>query len=136
MVLNQNTTAWCRVEVRPLANSIRELGHEARLRIWSDAAAAQELALGSGSGGIKHMGIKFFWLQQKEKNQEPSIEKIRGTVNSADLMTKHLHGKRSTTLCGLLNIKHISGGTNSAPKLTIDTEYITDAKRAAMTLVR
>ena len=106
------------------------------LRIWSGAAAAQGPALGSGSGGIKHMGIKFFWLQQKEKNQELRIKKIRGTVNSADLMTKRLHGKRSTALCDLLNIKHISGRTNSAPKQTIDTDYITDAKRAAMTLVR
>ena len=64
------------------------------------------------------------------------IEKIRGTVNPADLMTKHQHGKRLTTLCDLLNIKHISGRPKSALKLTIDTEYITYAKRAAVTLVR
>ena len=41
-------------------------------------------------------------------------------------------------LCDLLNIKHISGRPNSAPKLTMDTEYISRASRAlaAMTLVR
>ena len=41
-------------------------------------------------------------------------------------------------LCELLNVKHISGRPNSAPKLTIHTEYITSASRAlaAMTLVK
>ena len=115
---------------------MRELGHEARVRIWTEAAAARRLARRSGTRAIKHMEIKYFWLQQKEKNQGLRIEKIRGTVNPVDLMTKHLHGKRLTTLCDLLNIKHISGRPSSAPKLTIDTGYITCAKRAAMTLVR
>ena len=64
-----------------LANTIRELGHEAQVRICTDAAAARGPALRSGSGAIKHMDTKYFWLQQKEKNQELRIEKIRGTVN-------------------------------------------------------
>ena len=52
-------------------------------------------------------------------------------------MTKHLGGKRLTMLCSLLSIKRISG-RNSAPKLTLDTEYISRESRAvaAMTLVR
>ena len=83
----------CASEAIGLANTIRELGHEAHVRIWTDAAA-RGLALLSGSGAIKHMETKYFWLQQKEKNQELTIEKIRGTVHPADLMTKHLDGKR------------------------------------------
>ena len=120
-----------------VANTIRELGHEAQVRIWTDAAAARGLALRSGSGAIKHMETKYFWLQQKEKNQELRIEKIRGTVSPADLMTKHLDGKRLVMLCELLSIKRIDGRPSSAPKLTIDTEYISRASRAlaAVTLV-
>ena len=76
-------------------------------------------------------------LLAAEKNQELRIEKIGGTVNPADLMTKHLDGKRSVMLCELLNIKRIDGRPSSAPKLTIDTEYISRASRAlaAMRLV-
>ena len=55
-------------EALGLANTIRVLGHEARVRIWADAAAARGLALRSGSGAIKHMETKHLWLQQKEKN--------------------------------------------------------------------
>ena len=84
------------------------------------------------------METKYFWLQQKEKNQELRIGKIRGTVNPADLMTKRLDGKRFMMLCDLLSIKRISGRPSSAPKLAMDTEFISGASRAlaAMTLVR
>ena len=118
-------------------HDIRELGHEAQVRIWTDAAAARGLALRSENGAIKHMK-KYFGLQQKEKNRELRIEKIRSTTNPADLMTKHLDGKRSVMLCELLNIKRIDGRPSSAPKLTIDTEYISRSARAlaAVTLVK
>ena len=111
---------------------------EDHVRIWTDAAAARGLALRSGSGAIKHMETKYFWVQQQEKNQELRIEKIRDTVNPADLMTKHLDGKRFVMLCDSLSIKHNSGRPSSAPKLTMDTAYISCASRAlaAMTLVR
>ena len=58
-------------------------------------------------------------------------------VNPADLMTKHLDGKRLMMLCDLLNVKRIGGRPSTAPKLTMDTEYISRASRAlaAMTLV-
>ena len=125
----------CASEAIGLANTVRELGHEAHVRIWTDAAAARGLTFRSGSGTMKHMETRYFGLQQREKNQELKIEKIRGTVNPADLKTKHVDGKRLMMLCDLLNIKHIGGQTSSAP---IDTEYISRAPQAlaAMTLVR
>ena len=53
-------------------------------------------------------------------------------------MTKRLDGKRFMMLCDLLSIKRISGRPSSAPKLAMDTEFISGASRAlaAMTLVR
>ena len=128
----------CASKAIGLANTIRGLGHEAQVRIWTDAAAARGLALRSGSGAIKHMETKYFWLQQKERNRELRIEKTRGTVNPAHLMTKHLDGKRLVMLCELLNIKRIDGRPSSAPKLTIDAEYISRASQAlaAVTLVK
>ena len=120
----------CASEPIGLANTIRDLGHKARVRIWTDAAAARGMALRSGSGAIKHMLTKYFWLQLKEKTQKLWIENIRDTVNPADLMTKHLDGKRLTAMCDLLNIRHNNDRLNSAPKLTTDTENITRAPRA------
>ena len=85
----------CASEAIGLANTIRELGHKAHVRIWSVARA-----LRGGSGAI------YIWTQQK----------IRGTVNPSDL-TKHLDGQRLMMLCDLQNIKHIDGRPSSAPKL-------------------
>ena len=39
----------CASEANGLANTVRALGHEAHLQIWTDAAAARGLALRSGS---------------------------------------------------------------------------------------
>ena len=98
----------CASESIGLVNTIRELGHETHVRIWTDAAAARGLAL--RSGGTRR---KCFY-------QELRSEKIRGTVNPADLMTKQLDGKCLVMLCDLLSIKRISGRPNLAPKLTVD----------------
>ena len=128
----------CASEAIGLANTIRELGHQAQIRVWTDAAAARGLALRSGSGTIKHMETKYFWLQKKEKNQELRVEKIRGTASPTDLMTKHLDGKRLVTMCKRLSIKRVDGRPSSAAKLTIDMEKIFRASRAlaAMNLVK
>ena len=77
-----NSMVRCAIEAIGLANTIRELGHEAQVRIWTDAAVARGLALRSGSVAIKHMKTKHIWLQQKEKpgardREDPSHNQSR-----------------------------------------------------------
>ena len=67
----------CAGEAIGLANTKRELGHEAQIRIWTDAAVARGLALRSGSGAIKHMETKYLRLQQKEKPGAQDREDLR-----------------------------------------------------------
>ena len=58
------------------------------MRVWTDAAAsARGVAYPSGSGAIKHMGTTYYRPQQKDKNKDLRIEKIRGGINPADLVT-------------------------------------------------
>ena len=45
----------CASEASGMANTIRELGHEAHERIWTGALGARGMALRSVSGAIKHM---------------------------------------------------------------------------------
>ena len=65
----------CASEAIGLANTIRELGHEAQVRIWTDTATARGLALRSGSGAIKHMETKYFWPLQKEKARSSGLRR-------------------------------------------------------------
>ena len=128
-------TAWYVVRARPSGWPI--LNQSLDTRLTDGCCSCTRAGLRSGSA-IKHVETTYLWLQQKKKNQELRIEKFRGTVNPADLMTKHLDGKRWVLLRDLLNIKHIGGRPTSAPKLTMDTAYTSRALRAlaAMTLAR
>ena len=60
-----------------MANTIREFGHEAHVRLRTDAAAPSGFALRSGSGAIEHVEARYFWLQQKEMNKEFKLEDPR-----------------------------------------------------------
>ena len=76
-------------------------------------------------------------LSAAAEGEEPGAQN-RKDSSPADLITKHLDGKRLVTMCELLSIKLVDEPPGSAPKLTIDTEYISRASRAlaAMTLVK
>ena len=52
------------------------------------------------------------------------MEKIRGAVSPADLLTKHLDGATMRAMCGLLDLKFETGRAAAAPKLEIDTGYV------------
>ena len=103
----ENTTEWYNVRVKPSGCPIQYESWDTRLTYESGriAAAARGLALRSANGAVKHMEIKFFWLQHNEKTQELRAEKIRCTINPVDLMTKHLDRKRLVIWCDLLNFR-------------------------------
>ena len=95
-------------EAMGLANTIRELGHEARVRSWLSTVGAAPSNPAEGEKP-RSSGSKRFVVQS-----------ILPT-----LLARHLDGKRLATLCDFWNIKHVNGRPNSAPKLPTDTEYIT-----------
>ena len=53
------------------------------------------------------------------------MEKIRGTVNPADPMAKHLDGTTMRAMCGLPDLRLETGRAAAAPKLVIDSGYVT-----------
>ena len=53
------------------------------------------------------------------------MEKIRGAVNPADLMTKHLDGATMRAMCGLLDYKFETCRAAAPAKLETDTGYVT-----------
>ena len=109
------------------ANTARELEHEAReahVRIWTDAAAARGPDLRRER---RHQTDGDKVLLAAAEREEPGTQDREDPWHSrsADLMTKHLDGKRLMMLCDLLNIKHIGRSRRvQLRKLTIATEYI------------
>ncbi len=71
------------------------------------------------------MEAKYHWLQEYNKANVLTTEKTRGMVNPADLMTKHLNGATMRDMCGLLDLKFEAGRAATAPKLDVDSGYVT-----------
>lgn len=66
-----------------------DLGLEGkRLRIKTDASVAKSLASRRGLGGIRHIEVNQLWLQEKVNDGESKMEKVMGTINGADALTK------------------------------------------------
>ena len=57
--------------------------------MFSDAVAAIGIARRRGAGKIRHLDCTDLWIQEQLRGNELSLNKILGTENPADLLTKH-----------------------------------------------
>ena len=71
------------------------------------------------------MQAKHCWLQECVEANGLTEEKTRGMVKPADPMTKHLNGAMMRDMCGLLDLKFEAGRAATAPKLEVDSGYVT-----------
>jgi hypothetical protein len=75
-----------------------------RVVVHSDSQAALDGLVRGGVGRLKHIGIKSLFLQELVKNKTVSLRKIKGDVNVADILTKHVPEKVLTTLLALVPV--------------------------------
>ena len=76
-----------------LISLAKELGFKEisnNLKICTDSSAAKSFVSRRGFGKMKYLEIKDVWLQQEVLNGTILIDKVKGTENPADLMTKVL----------------------------------------------
>ena len=103
-----------------------------RLRIKTDASVAKSLASRRGIGGIRHIEVNQLWLQEKVNEGTIEMEKVKGEINRADVLTKPKDGpslKQQLTWTGQV----ITNGRHAkAPKLAdfdpLDREAGSDAE--------
>ena len=55
-----------------------------------DSSAAIGVIGRKGNGKLRHVKVGMMWIQEKVEEGEIHIEKVLGTENPADLMTKYL----------------------------------------------
>ena len=68
--------------------TMREFDLEAQLRIKGDAVAAMGMVKRQGLGRVRHLAVADLWIQQKAKDGSAIYEKLPGTDNTSDIMTK------------------------------------------------
>ena len=82
-----------------------ELGGE----VLVDSSAALGATKRKGNGKLRHVRVGLLWIQQQAEEGSIQYEKVLGTQNPADLMTKHLAKTTSVFLQEKLGLEHKEG---------------------------
>ena len=103
-----------------LRSVARDLGISLRLRIRTDATAALGIARRLGIGKIRHLDTSLLWIQQKIKEKDLVVDKVLGTDNPADCLTKHVDRATMLKHLAAMGLEYESGRADSAPQLAPD----------------
>ena len=88
--------------------------------LFVDASAAIGICQRKGLGKIRHLDTQSLWIQDALRERRLSINKVLGTDNPSDAMTKFLDGNILSKMLGLMNCTFLEGRPDSAPQLATD----------------
>ena len=76
-----------------IQTAAKELGVEANdvvIEVATDSSSAKSFASRRGSGRVRHIEVKWLWLQRAVADGKVRLKKIPGITNPADICTKYL----------------------------------------------
>ena len=76
---------------------IEDARSDQTFELMLDASSTMALMKREGLGKLKHVEIRYFFLQDLIKSNRCKITKVRSQNNPVDLMTKHLDRQTLTT---------------------------------------
>ena len=86
-----------------------DMGIERKLKLKTDASVAKSIASRRGLGKLRHIELNQLWLQEKVNSGKIEIEKVKGTENPADALTKYKDNEAIKIYAQWLNCIVISG---------------------------
>ena len=97
------------LRARGLQNIGKEIGMDGtpesvKLKVQIDSSAAKAFVSKRGSGKMRHMEVKWLWLQEEVRKGRVEVGKVPGDENPADLMTKYLSMKEVEERLGRMSI--------------------------------
>jgi hypothetical protein len=113
------------MEAIGLKSIMEDLGWQASIRLWVDSSAAKSIASRVGLGRVRHLEVKFLWLQQTVKDKRVSIHKVRGDSNPADALTKPKNFKEVEKLLKMVGVDvKTRTDSNRAPASALPVNYL------------
>ena len=85
-----------------LQTILSELGYEVRLNLHTDSTTAKRVAQRKGLGTMKHMDVKFLFIQDIVLKKKAYVYKVHTDVNLSDIGTKWHTSTRLETLRSLV----------------------------------
>ena len=104
----------------------RDYGMVQGAHIHVDATAAIGIAGRKGLGKVRHLDTQALWIQDAVRTQRIQLEKVLGTENPADLMTKHLDQALLDKMLRKMGIEVAEGRAKSAPALQEGVQSLED----------
>jgi len=65
-----------------------DLGYEVEVRIWTDSDACRGIASRRGLGKMRHVELRYLWVQDVAKEGRLEVRRVDGEANLADHLTK------------------------------------------------
>jgi hypothetical protein len=90
-----------------------DLGYELSLRVWVDSTAARAVASRTGLGKVRHLEVRYLWVQEALKGGRLQVKKVAGVDNPADVATKGLGEADATRLLGSVGGMAVSRATSA-----------------------
>ena len=68
-------------------------GVDLEMTLATDSSAAKGFVSRRGGGRMRHMEVRWLWLQEEVRKGRVKMEKIAGKINPGDVITKYLTWK-------------------------------------------
>ena len=94
-----------------------DFGVGVSVTIHTDASAAIGIVRRAGLGKLRHLNVRYLWVQDQVKREQLGLEKVAGTDNPADLATKHFNAEVMKKHLERLGVRTGGGRARSAPLL-------------------
>ena len=69
---------------------MEDMGFVCAIVMLSDSSAGRSISLRKGTGKVRHLQVKYLWIQDALFDKRLSLDKVKGTENPADIGTKYL----------------------------------------------
>ena len=92
-----------------------DIGIRLAVYVHTDAEAAKGIASRTGLGRLRHIAVHYLWVQERVKNGDISLKKVKGTCNPADLLTKYLDASKIKTYMDTIHLHYQKGRAASTP---------------------
>ena len=78
------------------------------VELLADSSAAKSFVSRRGLGKMRHVDVKFLWLQESVILGNVRVIKVHGECNPADLLTKYLEWARIQMLGALVGVEVVT----------------------------
>ena len=75
-------------ELLGLTTLAEDLGWRLDIWMWVDSTAAKSIASRLRNGKLRHLDVRFLWLQEATRGRRLRVNKIEGKKNPADILAK------------------------------------------------